>query len=405
MNAKVHTFDVIYKNPCVDTDFVEISVPTLDDYSYIVNSDADTTAAHKMFSYVTTPVTHTLCGAFSYTVLEADDTEVPTTAGDPTTYNTADQTFTFDSDNADLDGTTKTYTIVAAFTDYDTAETKEADFDVVFVDPCEDPFTLTSTAQTAITDNFSETAQPFDLTPFTVTPSRCEIQYSCDSVTKDGSATTELNCASLGLDGIFNSEATDGKGSITATQAAYLDGSLTPGVFTFNLVGTVVDATSGVTNESKPTTITVTLVDPCDPPNSVVAPTTPAFADQSYIITDASKDYTHPDFVVEPLYCPVTYSYVVTDFTDDSSTPASAITRVDETFTFEYGADLSPVSPTAQTQTVTVTATSTSIYTTVNTAVTASDSFDLSFSSPCELSRLTTISSTAQTNPAANDYD
>ena len=109
--------------------------------------------------------------------------------------------------------------------------------------------------------------------------------------------------------------------------------------------------------------------------------------------------------MAEPLYCPVTYSYVVTDFTDDSSTPASAITRADETFTFEYGADLSPVSPTAQTQTVTVTATSTSIYTTVNTAVTASDSFDLAFENPCDDNTVSSLTLASQTDPAANRYD
>jgi len=51
--------------------------------------------------------------------------------------------------------------------------------------------------------------------------------------------------------------------------------------------------------------------------------------------------------VADPSYCPVTYTYAVTDFTDNSSNAASAVTRADKTFTFEYGADLSPVSPTA----------------------------------------------------------
>ena len=89
------------------------------------------------------------------------------------------------------------------------------------------------------------------------------------------------------------------------------------------------------------------LVDPCNPPDSVTAPT---LVDQAYTISDpTATPYTHPAFVISPDYCEIRLNYEETKFTDDGGDLQTAITRVDDTFSFFYGADLSPVKPTAQT--------------------------------------------------------
>lgn len=110
---------------------------------------------------------------------------------------------------------------------------------------------------------------------------------------------------------------------------------------------------------------------------------------QTYIITEAQKTYTHPDFVVDPAYCEIEYSYTMTKFTDDSGEPASAITPTTATtsspqqFTIEYSADESPVKPMAQKQVVTVDAKSYSKYDNSNMKTTV-DLFELTFDTPCD---------------------
>ena len=70
----------------------------------------------------------------------------------------------------------------------------------------------------------------------------------------------------------------------------------------------------------------------------------------------------HADFQVVPNVCDLRYVYTETKFTDDDGNPAYAITRSDKTFSFFYNADLSPVTPVAQTQVVTIKAVGYSLY-------------------------------------------
>ena len=103
----------------------------------------------------------------------------------------------------------------------------------------------------------------------------------------------------------------------------------------------------------------------------------------------------HPEFIVNPAYCQVAYTYAETKFTNDSGIETSAITNTDADFSIFYAADLSPVLPTPQPQQVTITATSISMYVTDPATVkTINDSFVINFESPCDLERLVAISST-----------
>ena len=49
-----------------------------------------------------------------------------------------------------------------------------------------------------------------------------------------------------------------------------------------------------------------------------------------YIINDSNvRTYTHEEFVVDPDYCPIQYTYVETPFDDTDGNEATAISRTD----------------------------------------------------------------------------
>ena len=85
---------------------------------------------------------------------------------------------------------------------------------------------------------------------------------------------------------------------------------------------------------------TMTYIDPCDPPNSLMSPN---LINQVYTINDMmAPDYTHAAFMVDPNYCPLFYTYTETPFTDLNGMDATAISRSDFTYSFFWG-DLSPL--------------------------------------------------------------
>ena len=82
-------------------------------------------------------------------------------------------------------------------------------------------------------------------------------------------------------------------------------------------------------SQSVTATFSFTLVDPCSPPDSVVAGA--ALEDQSYTITGLKKTYTHPEnWVITPGFCPLTYTYDIAEITNVPG--ATAITRDKKTF-------------------------------------------------------------------------
>jgi len=122
--------------------------------------------------------------------------------------------------------------------------------------------------------------------------------------------------------------------------------------------------------------ITLTLTDLCSQP-TLSLPTSPALADQSYTVSDSSQPtYTHPDFVVSPTICVVTYTYTISDL----SNAESAITRSGQTFTFAYNKVLDYAN---ESQTVTIKASSITVYPTQNSPTELTGSFDLTFKESC----------------------
>ena len=179
-----------------------------------------------------------------------------------------------------------------------------------------------------------------------------------------------MSCSSFVFDGVHNNGPTDGQLSITVSANDYKNVVYAPGVFTVTIEGTVEGSDGPETQEAE---IKITLLDPCDPPVSVDrVPLT----NQSYRIGDPSATpYTHPNFVVSPDFCPLTYTYSETTLLDGST----AISRTDKTFTFSYDME----SAIDQTQTVTITAKSDSKYPTSYPKKTDSETFDLTFVNPC----------------------
>ena len=81
----------------------------------------------------------------------------------------------------------------------------------------------------------------------------------------------------------------------------------------------------------------ISVIDPCDKPVSIIAPTLEA---QEYTITDSAKTYKIPVFIPDPAWCDINYSYSV-----DIPAVNSAVTfypdASERLFTFEYTASLS----------------------------------------------------------------
>lgn len=101
----------------------------------------------------------------------------------------------------------------------------------------------------------------------------------------------------------------------------YINNGVAPGdyVFTFD-----VSTDPGNAALTEQFTFTVTLIDPCNPPNSI---TSAAFTNQQITVTqDDYPDYTHPGFVVDPSYCPITLSYDIASITGVNNVGKSAIT-------------------------------------------------------------------------------
>ena len=59
-----------------------------------------------------------------------------------------------------------------------------------------------------------------------------------------------------------------------------------------------------------PVPFTITVIDPCDNPVILHAP---ELVDQEYTITDDALPYQIPEFIPEPSWCDVTYSYTIVD--------------------------------------------------------------------------------------------
>ena len=213
--------------------------------SYIISSDFTQFAAHPVFTINTIPILHSLCGEVEYSAT-FDGTEVD---GDPLDYDPVTRKFTADSEDRSLIGLTKPYAVIATFANwppstYTSAPSVTGSSTIEFVDPCLNPFTFQSTAQTApAPDKYTGNAITFTLNPFTITPDYCEVSYACDSITFEDQPTSSISCNDLTLDGLLFGQ-TGAGGSLTYLigSTEYLSGNYPPGTYTVTVIGTGVNS-------------------------------------------------------------------------------------------------------------------------------------------------------------------
>ena len=105
------------------------------------------------------------------------------------------------SNDGSLIGVEKTYQVVASLTDYPTVTYTSADSESIegkiqFKNPCEKPFTFDEGSQdnasNELSDNFSGTPINIQLNEFTITPSRCQVSYSCNRIVQTGTSVSSI---------------------------------------------------------------------------------------------------------------------------------------------------------------------------------------------------------------------
>ena len=162
--------------------------------------------------------------------------------------------------------------------------TETDDFDLNFVNPCSsltsDDFTSTPQANSPVSTQLDGNPTTFGITEFTITPSLCPVTYSCGGVDPE-----DFGCDRFTVDGIFDGDLSDGTFVGTFTTQDYIDGNVTPGDYVITIVGT--ESFSGASTTE---TFTLSVPDPCDPPNSVAST---GLTDQVYTLTTTGAEYTH----------------------------------------------------------------------------------------------------------------
>jgi hypothetical protein len=235
-------FTLSFKNPCVDTDFVNIVAPVsgLKDYEYIIDT-TQIDEAHDSFTVSAVPGPN-LCGALTYTmkidgdVIDEDDL--------PIGYEDSTRNVIIDSDDRGLDGTQKTYVVTAVFTDPDNRNDEEppsASGTIDFKDPCYEDFTLVAQSQNnPDADNFSGNTISVDFVEFVISPSYCTVSNACISVVRRGFTDSELTCDDL----TFTDLTSTGDFSLSVDKDDYISSKVKPGFYDVTIKGTATDSTA-----------------------------------------------------------------------------------------------------------------------------------------------------------------
>ena len=115
--SNTQTFKWVIKNPCIDTDYVNIESPGLDELLYIIYNPSSLDYTHDPYFVLTTPEqieNFDLCGPIVYEG-RLEGVVVPETGGDPLSYVPSTRTFTVDTDDEALINVVKPYYVYATF--------------------------------------------------------------------------------------------------------------------------------------------------------------------------------------------------------------------------------------------------------------------------------------------------
>jgi len=108
-----------------------------------------------------------------------------------------------------------------------------------------------------------------------------------------------------------------------------------PAIYTFKYE----ECVTGLATKCVETFLTVTVVDPCDPPVSLGTISTP---DKTYTLGDNAESFAPDQFTIDPTYCPVDYVYSIPSLANGNN-PITIVENT-RTFTIDYIADDSPIS-------------------------------------------------------------
>lgn len=106
----------------------------------------------------------------------------------------------------------------------------------------------------------------WNLTPFNIVPSLCEVRYKCIDVSHTDNVLNSMKCRDFVFDGIFDGEGTDGRLTITIPETYYTNGQYPPGTYKITIEGTTVKAE---TPRTATVEFTLILNDICNPPNDL----------------------------------------------------------------------------------------------------------------------------------------
>ena len=239
--SESRSFDLTFKNPCIDQEFVYIEAPALADIEYTIHADAAAQPPHAPFTVVTKPAAHDLCGDLRI-VAKFDYAPVD---GDPLSYDEPTRVFTVYSLDWSLYlAGTVPFSVEAEFiawplATYPTVSTAMASADVLFGDPCLVPRVFDATAQNDPSpDSFSGDDIVFELVKFTISPFRCRVEYACTSVERVDGDPSSITCDDFSFDGIYDGQKSDGKLTFRATTEDYLGGVFDRGQYTVTITGT-----------------------------------------------------------------------------------------------------------------------------------------------------------------------
>jgi len=303
------TFTLTLKNPCIDPAFVQINQVALpvgkQYYLHDFKAVGGYKFTHNAFEFVTSPISHSLCGGLTYTAT-FNGQAINTLTKPPMAYNTATRTFEIYSEDFSLLGD-RTITLAAFLTNYPITKSPlpDAPTTIKLLNPCLNPFSLTSNAQINPANYiYKSVARPtviFTLVPYSVDPdaSVCPITYSCavagprtDICSKaDGDTVATFNTATGGY-----------------TFTSYDMANYPPGAYTFTITGTV-----GA--KSATSTFVMTLVDPC-PTTTLTIHNPASFIDQNYVLRDPKIERTWDLAAIVTRETPVNCGALKLEFTD-----------------------------------------------------------------------------------------
>lgn len=190
LGEQCSTFTVTFKNPCVDESFVKIEKVALNPLSYIVDKPDAVIETHPVAVVTYSPNEHTLCGDLSPTG-RYDGSDILPSATDPIAYDPSTRTFSVLTTDGNLIDQKKPYAVFYQWKDYPVGPTfpdvssSTSNSEIDFINPCLSPFTFKEEAQaTPPVYDYSGADLNITITPFTVTPVRCIVDYEIVSVTK-----------------------------------------------------------------------------------------------------------------------------------------------------------------------------------------------------------------------------